>query len=155
MMSRHFARLNFSLQPQPVTPQSWGVTQANSSTRSGRWQDPSGLCAVCTHTSALAKCARALLDWAMPALLPACRADGQQKISMRICGEKRQKQIGCLPEDFTLKRIQMNTYNPTSNVDFIFFLFYVCIHLYINVHTGRKDSSCMNKQEKPSVTFTL
>lgn len=111
-LSKHFASLHLlsSHIQSPIHPTKVGDDPHKQQHQ--EWQVAGPIwpfCSVCVHTPVPAKCTRALFDRAMPALIPAGRVEGQLIITMRICGEKRQKHISFFPENFTLKRTQINT----------------------------------------------
>lgn len=105
----------FYLQQQPVTPKAGRGNQANTITRSGRWQGPAGLSAVCVSTPS--PCQMCLLCvWSRHAntdsSMQKCRTTNNYDED--LLGGKGRKIWGCLPKDFILKEAPDSHAKPDS-----------------------------------------
>ena len=95
LSKQHLAIPNVGGDPSKQPHQEWQVEGPS-------WP----FCSMCIHIPAPAKHARALFDCPMPALIPACRAIGQQIIMMGTCGEKRRAHVGRPSQGCFLKEDQ-------------------------------------------------
>lgn len=129
-VSKHFASLHFlssyiQCQGDPGKHQHWEWQVAGPS-----WP----LSRMCIQSLGPAKCTRAVLDPAVPALMPACRAAGQQILRMGLCREESCRHTRLLSRGLSWKEDPRSTHKAQPQMLIWFYFSSTSSYIYLQMY---------------------